>query len=145
MGTRSVIGIQTGPANFETVYCHWDGYRSHNGRILVEAYQTAEKVFALLNEGDISSLDVEIGEQHDFNAMRSDLGPWCTFYRRDRGEADATSKRFTSLKQITEYYSWCEFIYIFDVETLTWKCYNPATWRQLSLKKYQKAASAKQG
>ena len=39
-----------------SVYCHWDGYPEHNGKILVEHYQNREDVQDLIDGGGISSL-----------------------------------------------------------------------------------------
>jgi hypothetical protein len=65
MGTRSVIGVYHG-GNAKAVYCHWDGYLDHNGRILLDHYDSprANELVAL---GDLSSLRPEIGEQHPFS------------------------------------------------------------------------------
>jgi hypothetical protein len=38
------------------VYCHWDGYLSHNGKILLVNYTDPFKVRELLDGGDMSSL-----------------------------------------------------------------------------------------
>ena len=56
MGTRSRIGIALGPDQIVSVYCHYDGYIQHNGRKLVENYNTKELVEDLINGGDMSSL-----------------------------------------------------------------------------------------
>ncbi len=72
MGTRSMIGRENEDGTVEAVYCHWDGYPSHNGRILLENYTTFEKTNKLLELGQISSLGKTIEET--------------TFYCRDRGE-----------------------------------------------------------
>ena len=66
MGTRSAIAMKT-EDGIRSIYCHWDGYVDHNGRILKEFYSTDEKVKALLDLGDLSSLRQEIGEAHDFD------------------------------------------------------------------------------
>ena len=56
MGTRSRIGLALGPDQIVSVYCHYDGYIEHNGRKLVEHYNTKELVEGLINGGDMSSL-----------------------------------------------------------------------------------------
>ena len=56
MGTRSRIGLALGPDQIVSVYCHYDGYIQHNGRKLVEHYNTKELVEDLINGGDMSSL-----------------------------------------------------------------------------------------
>ena len=94
MGTRSRIGVMHGEV-LKSVYCHWDGYLDHNGRILLEYYDSA-KANNLVALGDLSSLRSEIGEKHAFSqfdlpaeeveAFKAQTEDWCTFYGRDRGE-----------------------------------------------------------
>jgi len=61
MATRSNIGKLNSDNTVSYIYCHWDGYPSHNGTILQEHYNTPEKVDALLVLGDMSVL----GDTHD--------------------------------------------------------------------------------
>lgn len=114
MGTRSFIAQQT-DRGIKGVYCHWDGYLSHNGRILQEHYSDPEKLTTLLAEGDISSLGAEIGSQHDF--MNRPEGQ-CTFYHRDRGDdwKSACPQRFDTLDALLDCAgnSGCEYVYLFD-------------------------------
>ena len=56
MGTRSRIGYELPDHSVISVYCHWDGYVEHNGRILVEHYQDREAVKELIDGGSMSSL-----------------------------------------------------------------------------------------
>ena len=103
MGTRSRIGVMHGD-KCKSVYCHWDGYLSHNGRILQEHYDSA-RANHLVALGDISSLGKLIGEAHPFSQFDinkddpdfdklialeelSEKEGWTTFYNRDRGETD---------------------------------------------------------
>lgn len=84
MATRSYIGKmnpETGVITY--IYCHYDGYLSHTGRLLVENYSDETKVDELLNLGDLSFLDEQIGEQHDF---KKPTKGWTVSYFRDRGE-----------------------------------------------------------
>lgn len=91
MGTRSRIGVMHGD-KCKSVYCHWDGYLEHNGRILQEHYDSA-KANNLVALGDLSSLAREIdfpdGEFHTFNSPMENV---TVFYGRDRGE-DGTDFR----------------------------------------------------
>ena len=69
MATRSYIG-KLGPNNTVSyIYCHWDGYPSHNGAILQEHYNTPEQVDALLALGDMSSLGETIAgcKSHNYD------------------------------------------------------------------------------
>ena len=54
MGTRSRIGIELSDSSILSVYCHYDGYPSFNGKVLREFYDTKEKVNQLINGGDMS-------------------------------------------------------------------------------------------
>ena len=56
MGTRSRIGYELPDHSVVSVYCHWDGYLEHNGRILVQEYLDRNKVQELIDGGGISSL-----------------------------------------------------------------------------------------
>jgi hypothetical protein len=104
MGTRSRIGVMHGDV-CKSVYCHWDGYLDHNGRILQEFYDSA-RANQLVAMGDVSSLGVKIGDAHPFSKFEiSNESPdfaklmavheqaekegWTTFYGRDRGEQGA--------------------------------------------------------
>jgi hypothetical protein len=89
MGTRSTIAIENADGTVTGIYCHWDGYLSHNGRILQENYADEAKVRELIALGDISSLGEEIGTAHDFDAAPRGE---CNSYARDRGERDVAAR-----------------------------------------------------
>ena len=91
MSTRAMIGIENEDGTVTSIWTHWDGYPEHHGPILLEHYNTAEKVRELLALGDLSVLGKEIGEKHSFNERHGDLrqdkwNNWCLSYLRDRGE-----------------------------------------------------------
>lgn len=79
MGTRSSISLYK-DGIVKTIYCHWDGYLANNGRILIESYNTLEKVEHLLSYGDCSSLEPEIEK--------------CEFYARDRNETGSECREY---------------------------------------------------
>lgn len=109
MGTRSTIALEFADGTVGQVYCHWDGYLEHNGRILVEHYMDPFKLRQLIDLGDLSSLHANIGERHDFNDRYED---GCTFYGRDRGETGIDARYF---KDYADYRANCqgeEFDYI---------------------------------
>ena len=87
MATRSRIAIEDQTGKVRSIYCHWDGYPSNNGRILLEHFQTQEKVESLIELGSISSLNknVEIpeGVTHSFDNPADDV---VVAYHRDRAE-----------------------------------------------------------
>ena len=124
MATRSSIAMKT-ENGIRGIYCHWDGYPDHNGKILSESYTDADKVKALIDLGDISSLRKEIGHQHSFDAKYSDqpelegmFEDWTLAYHRDRGEAWANTapQTYATVKEWKEAFdgSGCEYYYLFD-------------------------------
>ena len=64
MATRSLICKTTGfETEIESKYCHWDGYPSHNGDILLNHYNDEIEINNLLaNDEYISSLESTIEE-----------------------------------------------------------------------------------
>ena len=110
----------------DSIYCHWDGYLSHNGRILEESYTDEAKIRELIALGDLSSLGEEIGVKHPFDTpydygsqayleFKQKYGHMCNAYGRDRGE-DAPFKSFDGEAEFVDYYdgSGAEFYYLFD-------------------------------
>ena len=90
MATRSTISIKQinafGNEQYKTIYCHWDGYPSNNGAILLEHYTTADKVNELISLGDISSLrenpKPSETQEHSFDKPIDNV---VIAYHRDRG------------------------------------------------------------
>lgn len=112
MGTRSAIGIELQNGKIEAVYCHWDGYLSNNGRILLDHYDR-EKTLALVALGGLSSLKPEIGEQHDFDDRSDATSGWCRFYGRDRGETGNESRMFNDMYDyVRNFESGAEYHYV---------------------------------
>jgi hypothetical protein len=120
MATRSTISIKEGD-KFKTIYCHWDGYPSNNGKILLEHYQDEEKVKKLISLGDISSLAPLVepngetvhkkkdwenggylefpGKPHNFETPHHGV---VVAYGRDRGEDNIKAREYTKATGIKE-------------------------------------------
>lgn len=97
MATRSTIAIRNADTTVTGIYCHWDGYLSYNGKILVKNYTTEAAVRELIALGDLSSLGERIGSKHDFdNAPRDE----CNAYGRDRGETGVDATTFGSWREM---------------------------------------------
>lgn len=86
MATRSRIAIEREDGSVWSIYCHWDGYPEHNGRVLQEHYQDRAKVERLIALGSLSSLrpNVEPKGEHSFEKPEDDA---TVAYHRDRGES----------------------------------------------------------
>ena len=86
MATRSIIAIENEDGSVTSVYCHFDGYISVNGKTLNEHYQDPNKVKALIALGSLSSLHKDLkpaeGVQHDFSNPAKNV---TVAYHRDRG------------------------------------------------------------
>ena len=86
MTTRSTIALEFADGTVQQVYCHWDGYLSNNGQILLRHYSDPFKLQRLIDLGAISSLGPEIGEKQDFDKRDTHNDNWTLIYARDRGE-----------------------------------------------------------
>ena len=122
MGTRSRIGIQLSDDSILSVYCHWDGYPSFNGKVLREFYNTKEKVNQLINGGNISSLHTNVGWN---NETLPETGPQ---YYTSRGESiddnapELSKNKNEYLKNTYDE----EYAYLFT--SAGWTCYNTRSW-----------------
>ena len=127
MATRSTIALLREDGTVAKVYCHWDGYLEHNGQILVEHYNTADKVEALIAGGAISSLGRVVGEKHPFDtydksklsaedaalAERAEAEGWTLYYGRDRGETGVEAKVYASVAEYEAKAQFEEYNYLF--------------------------------
>ena len=130
MGTRSRIGVMHGE-KCKSVYCHWDGYLSHNGAILQEHYDSA-KANHLVALGNLSTLGKEIGEKHVFSqfelraeevqAYKELTENWTTFYMRDREEKDQEFEVSHSFDEFLEQCIECGAEYYYIMKDGEWYC-----------------------
>ena len=129
MGTRSTIALEFADGTVEQVYCHWDGYLEHNGKILAEHYSDPFVLRDLIDMGDMSSLGKVIGKQHPFGPNYNETDPvkkaaiqkkideaskagYCTFYARDRGETGVSAKKFVDFQDYLAHHQYEEYEYI---------------------------------
>lgn len=112
MATRSIIGIKNLDGTYETVYCHWDGYPSHNGLLLAKFYTTEALVRELISFGDMSSLKastIPTTANHSYDNPEPDI---TVYYNRDRGESwDQTKPKTLAVDDDPHQEEYC---YIFD-------------------------------
>lgn len=123
MATRSMIAqMDENGVTAKAVYCHWDGYLSNNGHILQTHYNSV-KTRELIQLGDLSSLQAEIGTAHPFSRLECNLnteeweaqyGNQCTFYGRDRGLYRTSFHIYDSFAKLIDAAEDCggQFVYI---------------------------------
>lgn len=119
MGTRSDIMRKNEDGSFDRIYCHWDGYPSNNGKILLEHYTDPKKIDELLKLGDLSSLAPNIGTKHDWSKPPEGE---CNAYGRDREEYGVEMKHYDTAEEVAGALedSWTEWCYIFVVSEGKW-------------------------
>ena len=100
MATRSRIAIENQDGSVTSVYCHWDGHIETNGVILNNNYNTKDKVEALIELGNLSSLD---------KTLETTVA-----YARDRGE-DSHQATYSNVEELFEdgFSSGVEYVYCF--------------------------------
>ena len=140
MATRATIA-KLDNNGVKAIYLHSDGYLEHAGRILNEHYQDESKVDELLEHGDISSLNENIGVKlpfHDYMSFHEKKQ--CRFYHRDRGE----DLMFNEFESDIEYLEWAGdvsngFIYLYAYgawyvyDNTFVKCYGIASYKFVEL------------
>ena len=57
MSTHCSIAMLLPTGKVRSIYCHYDGYTSHTGEILLAHYSTLEAVSQLLDLGDLGCLN----------------------------------------------------------------------------------------
>jgi len=122
MGTRSNIIVKVSNGKWQRIYCHWDGYISHHGPILLEHYNSQELAEKLVSGGDLSSLDIncEVPDGSVREAPHKFGNPvdgYCVYYGRDRGEEQTVRLFDTLFEAFPKGDSWTEYVYIWNGET----------------------------
>lgn len=103
MSTRSVIILKRKEGDYKSISCHWDGYPTYVGALLMDHYNSYDKANELTELGDLSTLKETITTSQ--------------FYGRDRGE---TRVGFRITKTIDESLSYRDYEYIYKFEDGTW-------------------------
>lgn len=116
MATRSLIGIRQDDGKIKSVYCHSDGYLTHNGAMLIDHYKDRDKVEKLIKLGSLSMLgekvDPDPNKEHSFeyDKRQEDV---VVAYARDRGEELREAVAQTE-EELFDKDSWIDYIYIFE-------------------------------
>ena len=125
MATRSTIAIENLDGTVHQVYCHWDGYISHNGVILQTKYNDRKLVEQLISGGDISVL----GSTVSHVPISFDEPSAYTKYYSYRGE-DCPARVYGSFDDYEMNHQYEEFEYLFTKDNV-WSVFNGNDWYDL--------------
>jgi hypothetical protein len=133
MATRSNIGIVNDDGSVTGIYCHWDGYPEHNGKLLLNHYNTSGIVNELMDLGSLSSLNKNLycdDNNHSFNNPADGV---CVAFGRDRGEKNADSKSFTNISEFEKFMdrTTADYQYLFNNGKWQYRNYD-STWNELT-------------
>lgn len=123
MSTRSNIAIQRRNKQVEVIYCHCDGYLSHNGKMLLEYYTDLDKINSLIELGNISFLDkyiepIETDKEHSFYNSQKEV---VVAYGRDRNEEEQQKRVYKDIGDYLDNIGWdIEYAYIYKEEENQW-------------------------
>lgn len=136
MGTRSNIGIVNLDNSIDAIYCHWDGFLSYNGKILLQHYTSTDIVNQLMDLGDLSSLNEKLypddSKPHTFQNAQDDV---CVAYGRERSESDVDCKTFINIDEFEKYAigTDAEYQYLFNSGKWTYRETNrDGKWKELT-------------
>lgn len=114
MATRSTIAVVHEDGTVSQIYAHYDGYVSHNGKLLVENYNSILAAEFLINKGDLSVLAERVTPDrdriHSFEVAQNGV---CVYYGRDRGETGTEPRKFASISDYNLYAQFQEYNYLF--------------------------------
>ena len=125
MATRSTIAIENLDGTVHQVYCHWDGYISHNGVILQTKYNDRKLVEQLVSGGDISVL----GSTVSHVPISFDEPSAYTKYYSYRGE-DCPARVYGSFDDYEMNHQYEEYEYLFTKDNV-WSVFNGNDWYDL--------------
>ena len=114
MSTRSTIAVEHVDGTVSQVYCHYDGYLSHNGQILVDHYDTQKKAELLVFLGSMSSLRPKCipdpAKTHSSINPQDDV---TTYYGRDNGEPFVKPSHYPTVDNYKRNLQCEEYDYLF--------------------------------
>jgi hypothetical protein len=122
MATRSRIAIENQDGTVKSIYCHWDGYLSNNGKILFDHFDR-EKLEKLIELGDISSLGTLLEPTDPNHTFENPQKGVTVAYARDRGE-DFHSTGYLSVEGLFNkgFDSWEEYVYCLNRDNIWLVC-----------------------
>ena len=98
MGTKSHIAIERENGAVESIRCQYDGYPAYNGALLLQHYNTPDRVNALIGLGNITYLAEELEPTgvHSFEEPQEGV---TLAYGRDRGAENTSATQYNSAQE----------------------------------------------
>jgi hypothetical protein len=118
MATRSTIAVKHEDGTVSQIYCHYDGYLSGVGKMLMTHYNTLLAAEFLVSKGSLSVLaervtpNPEVGI-HNFDVAQNGV---CVYYGRDRGDEDTEPNTFVNVSSYLDLVMCEEYNYFFNGE-----------------------------
>lgn len=114
MGTHCYIAKEIGHQQYESIYCQLDGYPETVGKLLLQYYDTSEKLYPLLALGDIYELGEKTAPDPDWhhNVNEGFQKGVTIAYGRDL-DAPNSQAKVRSLDELMSGDEFIEFLYIF--------------------------------
>ena len=109
MSTRSMIAIQDADGACYAVYCHFDGYVSHMGKMLTNYFNDDESAAELINNGELRAIDVSAENEVVLEHFEED------FEKREIEYYDTVVDMLNAFQNSDR-----EYLYIWDDDIETW-------------------------
>jgi len=110
MSTHSLIAKKYVDGSYRSIHCHFDGYLSHTGRILLDHYSDPQKIERLMDEGDLRVIGSELGEEHSLEEYNK---RWCTFFGRDCKEYESIAYYHSSFEKLMDHFTENSYPYLY--------------------------------
>lgn len=113
-----LIGIMNRDNTIKSIYCHCDGNVQNMAPLLIEHYNTVDKIEMLLSLGNILALDKNIkptSDTHSFIHPEKDV---TLAYHRDNDGEFIPAKTYNNKIEMME--SWHSLAYLFNPKTNRW-------------------------
>lgn len=109
MATRSNIGVRETDGTTTLIYCHNDGYPSHNGRTLLTHHNSEAAAREIVKFGAMSFLDKRTspndGEAHSYMRDRGETG--CEAQTLPAGESPLCEEYAYVWDVAADHWLWC--------------------------------------